>query len=152
MNVRDVMTRNPRTVAPNDTIQRAATVMKEVDTGFVPIVENGKVVGVVTDRDIVIRAVAAGSYDKPVSEIATRDLVFVSPNATTREAEKLMESRQELLEHYRARLEVAIRNPGLRSATVLDMNGMAVRTVPLTAAAGEVRFSFPDSAMYVVLR
>lgn len=52
----------------------------------------------------------------------------------------------------RARLEVAIRNPGLRSATVLDMNGMAVRTVPLTAAAGEVRFSFPDSAMYVVLR
>ena len=94
MNVRDVMTRNPRTVAPSDSIQRAASVMKEVDTGFVPIVENGKVVGVITDRDIVVRAVAAGSYDKPVSEIATRDLVFVSPNATTREAEKLMSERQ----------------------------------------------------------
>ena len=94
MNVRDVMTPNPRTVAPNDSIQRAASVMKEVDTGFVPIVENGRVVGVVTDRDIVIRAVAAGSYDKPVSEIATRDLVFVAPGASTREAEKLMSERQ----------------------------------------------------------
>ena len=94
MNVRDVMTRNPRTIAPNDSIQRAASVMKEVDTGFVPIVENGKVVGVVTDRDIVIRAVAAGSYDRPVSEIATRDLVFVAPGDSTRDAEKLMSERQ----------------------------------------------------------
>ena len=94
MNVRDVMTKNPRTVAPTDSIQRAATEMKEVDTGFVPIVENGKVVGVVTDRDIVVRAVAAGSFDKPVSEIATRDLVFVAPGDSTREAEKLMSQRQ----------------------------------------------------------
>ena len=94
MNVRDVMTQNPRTVAPNDTIQRAATVMKEVDTGFVPIVENGRVVGVVTDRDIVIRAVAAGSYDKPVSAIATRDLVFVAPDDSLRDAEKLMSERR----------------------------------------------------------
>jgi CBS domain-containing protein len=94
MNVRDVMTRNPRTVAPNDSIQRAATVMKEVDTGFVPIVENGKVVGVVTDRDIVVRAVAAGSFDKPVSEIATRELVFVASGDSTSRAEKLMSERQ----------------------------------------------------------
>ena len=94
MNVRDVMTKNPRTVAPNDSIQRAATVMKEVDTGFVPIVENGRVVGVITDRDIVVRAVAAGSFDKPVSEIATRDLVFVAPGDSTREAERLMSQRQ----------------------------------------------------------
>ena len=94
MNVRDVMTTNPRTVGPNDTIQRAATVMKEVDTGFVPIVENGKVVGVVTDRDIVVRAVAAGSWDKPVSEIATRNLAFVSSSSSTRDAEKLMSERQ----------------------------------------------------------
>jgi CBS domain-containing protein len=94
MNVRDVMTPNPRTVAPNDSIQRAAAVMKEVDTGFVPIVENGRVVGVVTDRDIVVRAVAAGSYDKPVREIATRDFVSVPSNASTRDVEKLMSQRQ----------------------------------------------------------
>src|SRR5258708_19252618 len=94
MNVRDVMTRNPRSVAPGDSIQRAACVMKEVDTGFVPIVEDGKVVGVVTDRDIVVRAVAAGSCDRPGSEIATRELVFVAPAASTRHAEKPMTERQ----------------------------------------------------------
>ena len=94
MEVREVMTRNPRTVAPNDSIQRAASVMKEVDTGFVPIVENGQVVGVVTDRDIVIRAVATGSYDKPVSEIATRDIAFVAPGDSVGVAEKLMSERQ----------------------------------------------------------
>jgi CBS domain-containing protein len=94
MDIRDVMTRNPRTVGPGDSIQRAASIMKEVDTGFVPIVENGKVVGVVTDRDIVIRAVATGSYDRPVSEIATRDLVSVAPGDSTQRAEKLMSDRQ----------------------------------------------------------
>jgi CBS domain-containing protein len=94
MNVSDVMSRNPRTVSPNDSIQRAAAIMKEVDTGFVPVVENGKAVGVITDRDIVIRAVAMGSFDRPVSEIATRDLVSVSPGTTTQEAERLMSERQ----------------------------------------------------------
>src|SRR5258706_8591434 len=94
MNVRDVITANPPTVAPNDSIQRAATVMKEVDTGFVPIVENGKVVGVVADRDMVVRAVAAGSYDKPVRDIATRDFVSVRSDATTRDVEKLMSQKQ----------------------------------------------------------
>jgi CBS domain-containing protein len=68
--------------------------MKEVDTGFVPIVEHGKVVGVVTDRDIVIRAVATGGYDQPVSAIATRELVFVAPGDSLREAEKLMSERK----------------------------------------------------------
>ena len=51
-----------------------------------------------------------------------------------------------------AQLDVTIRNPGLTSATVLDMNGMAVGTVPLTRSAKQVEFRFPASAMYVVLR
>ena len=51
-----------------------------------------------------------------------------------------------------ARLEVSVRNPGLTSATVLDMNGMAVSTVPLKRYSTQVEFSFPESAMYVVLR
>lgn len=94
MNVSDVMTRNPRTVGPADTIQRAAAVMKEIDTGFVPVVEAGRVVGVVTDRDIVVRAIAAGGFDKLVSDVATRDAVFVAPGDSTRDAEKLMSERQ----------------------------------------------------------
>jgi len=94
MNVRDVMTSNPRTVSPNDSIQVAARIMREEDCGVVPVVENGCPVGIVTDRDIVIRAVADGAGDKSVREIATTDLVFVKPDASTKDAEKLMSERQ----------------------------------------------------------
>lgn len=95
MDVRDVMTSDPRTVSPNDSIQVAAQIMKDEDTGVVPIVENGRPVGIVTDRDIVIRAVAAGgACDRPVREIATNDLVFVKPGDSTREAEKIMGEHQ----------------------------------------------------------
>ncbi|HKX43518.1 MAG TPA: hypothetical protein VJO99_20325 [Burkholderiaceae bacterium] len=52
----------------------------------------------------------------------------------------------------RAQLEVSVRNPGLTSGTVLDMNGMAVATLALKRSATQVEFSFPESAMYVVLR
>lgn len=52
----------------------------------------------------------------------------------------------------RAKLEVSIANTGLRSATVLDMNGMAVQNLPLQRDAEGVRLRFPPSAMYVVLQ
>jgi CBS domain-containing protein len=55
MNIRDVMTPNPRTVSPQDSIQNAARIMRDEDTGVVPVVDNGKPVGVITDRDIVVR-------------------------------------------------------------------------------------------------
>ena len=94
MNVREVMTSNPRCVSPNDSIQVAARIMKEEDTGVVPIVDNGRPVGIVTDRDIVLRAVAEGKVDRPVREIATSDLVCVRPDDSTREATKIMSQRQ----------------------------------------------------------
>ena len=51
-----------------------------------------------------------------------------------------------------ARLEVSVRNPALREAVVLDMNGMPAGTVPLRRSAEGVSFSFPERAMYVILR
>ena len=95
MNVREVMTTNPRCVSPDDSIQIAARIMKEEDTGVVPIVENGRPVGVITDRDIVVRAVADGSQpNQPVREIATNDIVCATPDMSTREATKIMGERQ----------------------------------------------------------
>lgn len=95
MNVRDVMTSNPRCVSPNDTIQAAARIMKEEDTGVVPIVENGRAIGLITDRDIVIRSVAGGSQpNQQVREIATGDLICATPDMSTREASKLMGEHQ----------------------------------------------------------
>jgi CBS domain-containing protein len=95
MKIRDVMTPNPRTVSPNDTVQSVAQVMRAEDTGAVPVVENGRVLAVVTDRDIVVRVVAeGGTFSGPVREIASDDVITVSPDMSTKDAERLMGERQ----------------------------------------------------------
>jgi len=94
--IRDVMTPNPRTVEPSTTVQEAAKVMRDEDVGPVPIVENGSVTGIVTDRDIVLNVVAEGKdvTSTPVSEIASGDLVTVDPEQTLDEALRLMAQHQ----------------------------------------------------------
>lgn len=94
MNIRDVMTSNPRTVSPNDTIQNAARIMRDEDTGAVPVVENGRPVGIVTDRDIVVRAVADGELNRPVRDIVSGDIVTARPDMSTKEAAQLMSEHQ----------------------------------------------------------
>lgn len=95
MNIRDVMTPNPRTVTPNDSIQSAARIMRDEDTGAVPVVENGRAVGMVTDRDIVVRAVAEdGQLNRPVREIVTGSVICATPDMSTREASDLMSEHQ----------------------------------------------------------
>ena len=95
MNIREVMTANPRCVSPNDSIQNAACIMRDEDTGAVPVVENGRAVGIVTDRDIVVRAVAGGGQlNRPVRDIVTGSLVSASPDMSTREAAELMSEHQ----------------------------------------------------------
>jgi CBS domain-containing protein len=94
MNIRDVMTSNPRTVSPEDTIQNAARIMRDEDTGVVPVVDNGRAVGVITDRDIVVRAVADGQLNRAVREIVSGDVVTASPDMSTKEAAELMSEHQ----------------------------------------------------------
>jgi CBS domain-containing protein len=95
MKIRDVMTPNPRTVSPNDTIQAAARIMQTEDTGVVPVVNNGRVLAVVTDRDIVVRIVADGKpYSASVDSIASHDVVCATPEMSTREASDLMSEHQ----------------------------------------------------------
>ena len=95
MNIRDVMTPNPRTIAPTDSIQNAARIMRDEDTGVVPVVDNGRPVGLVTDRDIVVRAVAEdGQLNRPVSDIVTTGVVSATPDMSTREAAELMSEHQ----------------------------------------------------------
>ena len=94
MDIRDVMTPNPRSVAPTETLQAIARIMRDEDTGVVPVVENGKVVGMVTDRDIVIRAVAEGSLDRSVRDVCHGDPICATPDMSTREASKLMSEHQ----------------------------------------------------------
>jgi CBS domain-containing protein len=95
MNIRDVMTPNPRTVSPQDSIQNAARIMRDEDTGVAPVVDNGKPVGVITDRDIVVRAVAeGGQLNRPIRDIVTNELVAATPDMSVSEATELMSTHQ----------------------------------------------------------
>lgn len=70
MKVSEAMTSQVSVARPTDSIRKVAETMAKVDSGVVPVVDNGKVVGLVTDRDIVLRVVAEGrSFDSAVSEV-----------------------------------------------------------------------------------
>ena len=94
--VRDVMTPGVRTVSPAQSLADAAEVMKGEDVGSVPVVEEGRLAGIVTDRDIVTRAVAERRDPQTVKveEIASRDLVTVEPEQDLDEALALMARHQ----------------------------------------------------------
>src|SRR5918992_1607386 len=94
--VHEVMTERPRAVTPQTPLNEVAEVMETEDVGSVPVVEDDRLVGIVTDRDIVIRAIAKGKDPRgmPASEASTRELVTVSPDDDLSDALKLMAQYQ----------------------------------------------------------
>jgi CBS domain-containing protein len=80
--VRDVMTQNPTSCNPSASVVDAAKMMASEDVGSVPVVKDGRLAGVVTDRDIVVRVLAEGRdpNSTTVGEIASSDLETVSPD------------------------------------------------------------------------
>ena len=95
MRISEVMTPNPRCVKQGDSLQAAARIMREEDAGIVPVVdESGKLMGLVTDRDIVVRAVADGDFQAKVSDVCSDDVVSCGPEMSTAEAAELMSEHQ----------------------------------------------------------
>lgn len=96
MKVKDVMTRDIACVNPNDNVERAAQLMNEYNVGSVPVCENGKVIGIVTDRDITLRSVAKGyeSWSQTVREIMSSNPVCGYPEQDVHEAARIMSERQ----------------------------------------------------------
>jgi CBS domain-containing protein len=90
--VREVMTAAPETVSPGTTLREAARLMERGDIGDVLVVENEQLRGIVTDRDMAVRAVAQAldPATATVSQVFTPSAVSVSPTATVQEAIKLM--------------------------------------------------------------
>jgi len=85
------MTPEPIGVYYDQTIADAARVMRDAGVGAVLVVRDGELAGVVTDRDLVVRGVAAGkSSDDPVGPLCTEDLVGVSADDDTTEAERVI--------------------------------------------------------------
>ena len=122
MKIRDVMTRSVELVNPDTSLEEAARKMRETDTGFLPVGENDRLAGTLTDRDITIRAVAEGRDPKSakVRDAMSDDLVYVFEDAETAEAADLMAQRQI------RRLPVL--NQDKRLVGVVSLGDLATRT------------------------
>ena len=89
------MTKNVRTATRDMPLREVAAIMRDGDMGAVPVVDDGKLVGIVTDRDIVVRCIAEGrDGETPISEAMTSELFTVGPDDFVFEAIRLMGDKQ----------------------------------------------------------
>ena len=96
MKVRDIMSTSVCSLTTNDTVERAASLMKEHDIGSVPVCDSGNVVGIITDRDITLRSVASGvnTSSQTVREIMSSNPTLGNPDMSLDEASRLMSQQQ----------------------------------------------------------
>jgi CBS domain-containing protein len=96
MQIKDVMTKDVASVNPDDSVERAAQLMKEYNVGSIPICSGEKVIGIITDRDITLRCVAQGENSKKISvrDVMTSNPVTAAPSMDVHDAARLMSERQ----------------------------------------------------------
>ncbi len=96
MQLREVMTRNPEVVPPTATLEEAARKMDQLDVGPLPVCEGDRLIGLVTDRDITVRATSAGKDPRstPIAEAMSKDLVYCFEDQDVRDAARIMEDQQ----------------------------------------------------------
>ena len=77
MKISKCMTRDVHVVTPNQTLRDAARMMAEIDSGVLPVRDGDRLCGMITDRDIAIRAVAEGkSPDTPIEQVMSREVLY----------------------------------------------------------------------------
>jgi len=123
MLVGEVMSHDVEIINPDFTLQEAAKKMKDLDIGYLPIGENDKLVGMITDRDITVRATAKGLDPKKnkIRDIMTKKVVYCFEDQPVEDAVKKMEENQ------------------IRRLTVLNKNKRAVGVIAIgdIAVTGE---------------
>lgn len=135
--LRDIMTDQVASVSPGDNVYQAASLMKEYNVGMIPVVENGSLKGVITDRDIVLRSVADQNNEVvSVGEVMSQgNLVTGSPDMSVDEASQLM------AQHQIRRLPVVDNN---QLVGVVALGDMAVRE-HLSDEAGQALTNISES-------
>lgn len=130
------MTRDPRTVNAGDTIVDAARVMRDSDIGDVVVMDEGQVSGIVTDRDIVVRAIAEGrdADSTSVGDVCTSGVETVDPSASVDDALRVMR------EHDIRRLPV-VKNG--RPVGIISLGDLAVEREPDSTLA-DISAASPD--------
>jgi CBS domain-containing protein len=96
MKVREIMTADVAKAAPDTTLEEIATMMKESDTGAIPVVDDDALIGIITDRDIVLRCVAEGKdpAECTAEDVVSENLETVEPDDDVEEAAQIMAHRQ----------------------------------------------------------
>jgi CBS domain-containing protein len=94
--IRDTMTPDPRSISSSDSITDAARLMREEDVGSLPVTEGGRLVGILTDRDITLRVIAEGKSPESttVGEVFSGEPITVQPDQDLHEALRLMARHQ----------------------------------------------------------
>jgi CBS domain-containing protein len=139
MQVSDKMTRNVRLASPDDTIQQAARMMAECDAGALPVGEHDRLVGMITDRDIAVRAVAQGKgADCRVRDVMTPDVKFCF------EDEDLTHVARTMGEQQVRRLPVVNRQK--RLVGILSLGDIAVGEAPRVPGKALSEISRPGGA------
>ena len=135
MKVRDVMTRDVHIARPGDTLREVAERMARGDFGFIPVADGDRLIGTITDRDIVVRAVAAGaSPDASVLEYISRDAQTVRDDADLKAVLDLMSSRQ------------------IRRAPVVDKHERVVGVVSLGDLSTRVKEKYAGETLESISR
>jgi CBS domain-containing protein len=96
MKLKDIMSKDVATLRSDDSIERAAQLMKQYNCGAIPVCTQDKLIGIVTDRDIAVRSVASGKdvTEERVGDVMTETVVFASPELDVNDAAQLMSERQ----------------------------------------------------------
>lgn len=93
--LRDIMTKDPRSARPDTPVHEVAQMMKREDVGSIPIVDNKKLVGIVTDRDLCLSVIAERQpYDAPIANFMTTRPETGTPDMTVHRAAQIMQTHQ----------------------------------------------------------
>lgn len=96
MKIKEIMTTRVETLRPDNTLREAAQKMRELNVGPMPVMDGDRVVGLLTDRDITIRATAEGRDPNttPIQDVMTRNIAFCFEDDDVKEAAKHMSEKQ----------------------------------------------------------
>ena len=92
--ISDIMTRGVRSMAPTDSLVFAAQAMRELNVGSIPVCEQDRLVGLITDRDIVVRAVAQECPEVSIGDIMTQEPLFCFEDEPLEQALRIMQGEQ----------------------------------------------------------
>src|SRR5947207_14224184 len=141
MKVRDIMTDNPETVSPGTFVADVARMMRDLDVGIIPVVHDGELKGVITDRDITIRVTAAGlsPFEVTVQDFISPNPVSVSPGDDVEKARQVMSERQ---------IRRLLVTEGNKLVGIISLGDLATKDRAEETATGEVLEDISEPTNY----